>query len=456
MSELDALLPRRNGDAGSQQSIFRDKYRANDTDDNDNDDGLNSSTNSNSTTNTSPTQDSDNYNDHDHDGFFDLNLDEVEYDTLKLCAIYLAIYLAIAIVAFSHIFEKWSIIDSIYFAVSTFTTCGYGDHAPTTVAGQLFTIVFASYGVLILGVFIGVFGQALAQAQNKAIDKLRRKKEEEVLEILFDTTDTEEDDSVDVDVDVEPICTVVQSDDDDNDEAETKSCSSKEYGGAEYDSFARDHMALLDDIFQVLRSELPEILAVTVLALILGYREGWSFTSTLYFCLMSATTTGYGDYTPTTQSNKLYCVIFYPISVAVFGEVLGRIANAYIRRKQRRAELKVLRRTAKACDLRRMDANGDGLVDREEFICFMLVALQKVDKEAIDELRTIFESLDTSGVGTLKKEEIVELVDQNRADLFSFSQVFDEDEDDDEADTLPAAPPVHAKSSLHRRFHSTV
>lgn len=46
-------------------------------------------------------------------------------ETLKLCLLYVAIYFAIAIVAYCYVFERWSIIDGLYFAVNTFTTCGY-------------------------------------------------------------------------------------------------------------------------------------------------------------------------------------------------------------------------------------------------------------------------------------------------------------------------------------------
>jgi Ca2+-binding EF-hand superfamily protein len=38
----------------------------------------------------------------------------------------------------------------------------------------------------------------------------------------------------------------------------------------------------------------------------------------------------------------------------------------------------------------------------------MLVALRKVDKTSIDELKTIFKSLDTNGSGILKKEDLLE------------------------------------------------
>jgi len=42
-------------------------------------------------------------------------------------SLYCVIYIALAVVAFSCVFEKWSIVDSVYFAVTTFTTTGFGD-----------------------------------------------------------------------------------------------------------------------------------------------------------------------------------------------------------------------------------------------------------------------------------------------------------------------------------------
>ena len=50
----------------------------------------------------------------------------------------------IALGAWAYTFlEGWSYLDALYFAVSTATTLGYGDFVPVTVAGKIFTIVFA-------------------------------------------------------------------------------------------------------------------------------------------------------------------------------------------------------------------------------------------------------------------------------------------------------------------------
>jgi hypothetical protein len=202
-----------------------------------------------------------------------------------------------------------------------------------------------------------------------------------------------------------------------------------------------DQITLMDDVLEVCYAELPEILLVVVLAYILGVREGWSFTSTCYFAIMSASTTGYGEYTPKTQADKLYCIFFLPLSVAVFGEVLGRIASVFIRRRVRRAERKFLHRSITLCDLRKMDTNQDGQVDMVEFMTcklgtlfvllpgkmsvpcvfvffscspvvyhiVMLVALQYVEQETLDDLKAIFNVLDVNGNGLLEKEDLLEL-----------------------------------------------
>ncbi len=227
----------------------------------------------------------------------------------------------------------------------------------------------------------------------------------------------------------------------------------------EQSGFWRDHVSLADDVWKVVSAEFPLIGLVAIMALILGIREGWGVTSTLYFCIMAATTTGYGDYTPSTQIDKLYCVILLPLAVAVFGEVLGRIANIYIQRKQRIAQAKFLHRSLTLCDLRNMDTNADGKVNREEFLCFMLVALQKVDRETIDQLKSIFDSLDTNKNGLLEEEDLVELAEDNY--LPTLKQIQKELDCSDEVSgpLLPSNRSLHDTipgTSRHRRHHTVL
>ncbi len=56
--------------------------------------------------------------------------------------------------AFCWLVEGWSYVDAVYFSVVTLTTIGYGDIAPQTDAGKLFTVVYILVGLGVIAAFI--------------------------------------------------------------------------------------------------------------------------------------------------------------------------------------------------------------------------------------------------------------------------------------------------------------
>ena len=50
--------------------------------------------------------------------------------------------------------EGWGLIDAFYFSVTTLTTVGFGDLAPTTPVGKLFTVVYIFSGLGLIAAFI--------------------------------------------------------------------------------------------------------------------------------------------------------------------------------------------------------------------------------------------------------------------------------------------------------------
>ena len=59
--------------------------------------------------------------------------------------------------------ESWRAFDALYFSVMTLTTVGYGDLAPVTDAGKLFTVFFVFGGLGIVFTFL----TTLAREQAK-------------------------------------------------------------------------------------------------------------------------------------------------------------------------------------------------------------------------------------------------------------------------------------------------
>lgn len=70
---------------------------------------------------------------------------------------------------FYHYVEKLNFVDAFYFSTITLTTVGYGDIAPQTTVGKLFTTVYILIGIAILGSFANLLlkRQMIRRNQNK-------------------------------------------------------------------------------------------------------------------------------------------------------------------------------------------------------------------------------------------------------------------------------------------------
>lgn len=123
--------------------------------------------------------------------------------------------------------------------------------------------------------------------------------------------------------------------------------------------------------------------------------------------VVTGTTVGFGDLGPTQVATRCICIVWIPLAVAVLGEFLGRIAGTYIDRQNDIVEAKFLQRAMTMADIRRMDTNHDNEVSPNEFLCYMLVALQKVEQHDVDDIMSLFHKLDANNNGVISKEDLI-------------------------------------------------
>jgi voltage-gated potassium channel len=92
----------------------------------------------------------------------------------------LVVYLLVSGTTFFTLAEGWSVLDSFYFSVTTLTTVGFGDPAPATAAGKIFTILYIFVGLGVIGGFINVLAKhTFARQRRRAGVSEDQKREDE-------------------------------------------------------------------------------------------------------------------------------------------------------------------------------------------------------------------------------------------------------------------------------------
>jgi len=105
-----------------------------------------------------------------------LDLREVVRDPrVRPLAMWLMILIVVGATFYHHI-EGWSWLDAFYFCVIALSTVGFGDLAPATALGKIFTIFYVMSGIGILVVFVN----ASVERSTERRVRLHRRVEEPV------------------------------------------------------------------------------------------------------------------------------------------------------------------------------------------------------------------------------------------------------------------------------------
>lgn len=85
-----------------------------------------------------------------------------------------ALTIALTLVAIATLFywyfEEWPLLDALYFSVVTIATVGYGDLAPKSTIGKVFTIGYIFCGIGIFVAAVTAFAQATLRTDRRRRD----------------------------------------------------------------------------------------------------------------------------------------------------------------------------------------------------------------------------------------------------------------------------------------------
>jgi hypothetical protein len=166
---------------------------------------------------------------------------------------------------------------------------------------------------------------------------------------------------------------------------------------------------ILTDIYTICKEQFRYMIVLIIIAIPIIILERWSAIKGLYWMIISATTIGLGDEHPEQPWSRLICIIYIPLLVAFCGSLLGNIATSYVDKRNDILESQFLNRAVTQSDLQSMDIDRNGVVTKDEFLIYMLLTLQKVDKTDIEDIIDVFNKLDKDGSGTLTVNDIASI-----------------------------------------------
>jgi len=99
----------------------------------------------------------------------------ITHPKLRFFFLVILFFIFLGVVVFSAI-ESWSIVDSLYFTVSTMTTVGFGDIVPTHDTSKLLATFYMMLTVPLILISVGLVTEVVHDNLQKRIEERKKKR----------------------------------------------------------------------------------------------------------------------------------------------------------------------------------------------------------------------------------------------------------------------------------------
>lgn len=322
---------------------------------------------------------------------------------LRSACIAYTIYLCVGVLAYKVVFPEvtWSVLDAMYFSSVCLSTIGYGDLVPSTNNGKVFAAIFGMSGILLWSSAIASVGTKLVQSETSTAKKKIRKQRKKALmefyeQLLPDMLKrAREEKKKENQLDDEHPSTALEA------SWPLKSSSSSKQSTEELAAGERKWTFLI-------RTLVRPLLVIVAGGIFIGKLEGWNLCDSFYFSLVSASTIGFGDYSPTTRTGRMASIFLIPMFLAAAGDFFARVGIFVIRNRTKQLFESQAERaewlTEKQAN--EMDLDGNGSVSKAEYVLYMLVEAGIVSKDESLVLEEQFERFDVTRSGHIESGDL--------------------------------------------------
>lgn len=199
--------------------------------------------------------------------------------------------------------KDWTVVDCIYFITVTITTVGYGDETPDNDIARGVTIAVIFFGLMVVFGLVNdfaLFVMEYAEKTAKAIANRKPSVKEKAI-----------------------------------------------------------------DPYKFIKKRAKIVLVVLCVmvggSLFLMESEGWNFLDAFYFCVVTTTTVGYGDFIPSNETSKIFLIIYIPFSVVSVAAAMGQFISCRLEIEAEAKRMQLLSRKLDFAMLKELDSNGDGV-----------------------------------------------------------------------------------------------